>query len=65
VHEALGLFIASAREQGTLDEVLEECGYTLNGTHWTALKIVAPQHEPLVLKSIPRIRFAETELSNR
>jgi predicted RNase H-like HicB family nuclease len=49
VHEAVELFIASARDQGTLDDVLEECGYTLNGTNWTAPKIVAQRHELLAV----------------
>jgi predicted RNase H-like HicB family nuclease len=49
LHEALELFIASARDQGTLDEVLEECGYTLSGTRWTAPKIIAQQHELLAV----------------
>jgi predicted RNase H-like HicB family nuclease len=45
VHEAIELFVATAREQGTLDEVLEECGYTYDGAKWTAPAIVDQQHD--------------------
>jgi predicted RNase H-like HicB family nuclease len=45
--EALDLFIATARDQGTLDDVLEECGYTLEGGKWSAPRIVAQQQDEI------------------
>lgn len=32
--EAVKLFIATARDQGTLDEVLEDAGYAQEGQQW-------------------------------
>ena len=31
VREAVELFVATAREQGTLEDILEKCGYRLEG----------------------------------
>ncbi|HEX3355951.1 MAG TPA: hypothetical protein VHS31_03125 [Tepidisphaeraceae bacterium] len=49
LQEAVELFIATAREQGTLDDVLEECGYTLQGDKWVAPQIVAQQQDVLAV----------------
>jgi hypothetical protein len=32
--EAVGLFLQTAEENGTLTEVLEEAGYALDGAQW-------------------------------
>jgi predicted RNase H-like HicB family nuclease len=45
LREAIELFLATAREQGTLQEVLEECGYTFDGDKWIAPPIVAQQQD--------------------
>jgi predicted RNase H-like HicB family nuclease len=34
--EAVALFIETARDMGTLDEVLEECGYRFEGNEWVS-----------------------------
>jgi predicted RNase H-like HicB family nuclease len=34
VHEAVRLFLETAREQGTLGEVLEDAGYERHGSEW-------------------------------
>jgi predicted RNase H-like HicB family nuclease len=47
--EAVSLFIATAREQGTLDEVLEECGYTSEGDKWVAPNVVTQKQELLAV----------------
>jgi predicted RNase H-like HicB family nuclease len=31
LQEAIALFVTTARDHGTLQEVLEECGYTFDG----------------------------------
>jgi predicted RNase H-like HicB family nuclease len=49
LHEALELFVATAREQGTLDEVLEECGYVLERGKWIAPAILAQGREILAV----------------
>jgi len=49
LREAVELFIATARERGTLQEVLEECGYTLENGKWVAPRIVAQQQELLAV----------------
>lgn len=41
LRQAVELFVATARENGTLNEVLEECGYSLDGSKWVAPRIVA------------------------
>ena len=47
--EAVGLFVATAREQGTLDEVLEECGYASEGDKWVAPQVVDQKQELLAV----------------
>jgi len=47
LREAVDLFISTARDRGTLNELLEECGYTLQDGRWTAPQIVAQQQESL------------------
>jgi predicted RNase H-like HicB family nuclease len=45
LQEAIELFLATATQHGTLDEVLEECGYSFEGGNWIAPKIVAEQRD--------------------
>ncbi len=40
VAEAVELFVATAREQGVLDDVLQECGYRSDGESWIAPPIL-------------------------
>ncbi len=47
LREAVDLFVATAKDQGTLDEVLEECGYTFSGGQWRAPQIVDQQRDLL------------------
>jgi predicted RNase H-like HicB family nuclease len=49
LREAVGLFISTARNQGTLDDVLEECGYTSEGDKWVAPKVVTQQLDLLAV----------------
>ena len=44
LQEAVELFVATARQHGTLEDLLEECGYTLQDGNWVAPKIVAQDH---------------------
>ena len=45
LREAMDLFVATAKDQGTLAEVLEECGYTFAGGQWRAPQIVDQQRD--------------------
>ena len=47
LREAHELFLAMARERGTLEDVLEECGYALDDGKWTAPWIVVQQQDLL------------------
>jgi predicted RNase H-like HicB family nuclease len=49
LREAVNLFIAAAREHGTLDEVLEECGYTLESGQWIAPRIVVQRQDSVAV----------------
>ena len=49
LREALGLFIATARDHGTLDDVLEESGYISEGDKWVAPKVVTQQQDLLAV----------------
>jgi predicted RNase H-like HicB family nuclease len=49
LQEAVELFITTAREQGTLEEVLEECGYTSDGANWIAPTLLAERREVLAV----------------
>jgi predicted RNase H-like HicB family nuclease len=49
LEEAVSLFVATAREHGTLDEVLEECGYSSEGDKWVAPQLVAQKQELLAV----------------
>ena len=53
LREAIGAFVATARDQGTLDQILEECGYVLVDGKWVAPQIVTHQYESLA----PRYGF--------
>jgi predicted RNase H-like HicB family nuclease len=45
LQEAMDLFITTARDHGTLNDVLEECGYALDNGRWSAPQIVSQQQE--------------------
>lgn len=47
--EAIDLFISTARENGTLDEMLEECGYENDGGEWRAPKVVSQKLDLLAV----------------
>jgi predicted RNase H-like HicB family nuclease len=49
LREAVELFITTARQQGTLEDVLEECGYILDGANWVAPALVAERREVLAV----------------
>jgi len=49
LREAVDLFISTARDRGTLEEVLEECGYRLENDRWTAPQIVVEQQELMMV----------------
>jgi hypothetical protein len=44
LQEAVKLFIDTAKAHGTLEEILEECGYVRENGNWIAPPIVAQQH---------------------
>lgn len=43
LREALELFISTADAEGTLHEVLEECGYHFDDSKWVAPSVVEQQ----------------------
>lgn len=45
LQEAIELFVTTARDHGTLDDVLEECGYVFDGSNWKAPQIVAEERD--------------------
>ena len=49
LREAVELFVATAREHGTLDDVLDECGYRFEAGKWVAPQIVEQQQETLAV----------------
>lgn len=49
LREAVEVFVTTARSHGTLDEVLEECGYEYRDGKWNAPQIVEQQHEELAV----------------
>jgi predicted RNase H-like HicB family nuclease len=49
LREAVSLFISTARDQGTLTEVLEECGYSTQGDTWVAPKMIDEQQDLLAV----------------
>jgi predicted RNase H-like HicB family nuclease len=49
LQEAVELFVSTAREQGTLEEVLEECGYTSVDGKWVAPAIVVQEREEIMV----------------
>lgn len=42
--EAVRLFIEDAASSGTLESILEECGYTRSGDSWPAPQLLAAEH---------------------
>ena len=43
VDEAVRAFIAAAKQHGTLEEVMEECGYRREGDDWVAPELVSAE----------------------
>ena len=41
IRDAVQGFLESSAEMGTLDEILEESGYALDGEHWTAPEFIS------------------------
>lgn len=49
LREAVELFVTTARDHGTLDEVLSECGYVYANDKWVAPVIVEQEREVLAV----------------
>jgi hypothetical protein len=49
VDEAVGLFLSTAQEMGTLHEVLEECSYEFRQGAWEAPEWVAVERHSVLL----------------
>jgi predicted RNase H-like HicB family nuclease len=49
LNEAVELFVATARDAGTLNDALEEAGYTLDGMIWRAPAIVQQSSDLLTV----------------
>jgi len=49
LRDAIELFIDSARAMGTLDEILDECGYTLTDGTWRAPTILSQESDLLAV----------------
>lgn len=49
VDEAVRLFIQTAKDAGTLDDVLAECGYEQNSDGWTSPEFVAVERHRLAV----------------
>jgi predicted RNase H-like HicB family nuclease len=47
--EAVGLFLKTAAEQGTLDKVLEDAGYHFTGSEWRSPDWVASERHSLAV----------------
>jgi predicted RNase H-like HicB family nuclease len=45
LQEAIDLFVTTARDHGTLNDVLEEAGYVLDDGRWSAPQIVSQAQE--------------------
>jgi predicted RNase H-like HicB family nuclease len=46
LHEAVDLFLETAQDMGTLDEILEECGYVREGDGWASpIWVSVERHE--------------------
>ncbi len=50
IQEAAQAFLETSQEMGTLNEVLEEAGYELEGETWRAPEFVSLDHLSLSLK---------------
>jgi predicted RNase H-like HicB family nuclease len=44
IAEAVALFLETAKEQGTLKEILEEAGYRLENGRWVEPELVGVEH---------------------
>lgn len=49
VYEAVRAFLLTAADQGTLEEVLEECGYERRGDQWVCPDFVALEKHELAI----------------
>jgi predicted RNase H-like HicB family nuclease len=49
VDEAVRLFVRTAAEAGTLDEVLEECGYECQDGTWNSPEYIALERHALAI----------------
>jgi predicted RNase H-like HicB family nuclease len=45
LREAVHLFLDTAKEMGTLGEILQECGYVMEGKEWVSPSWVAIERE--------------------
>ena len=43
LREAVELFIETAMEQGTLQDILEECGFSETGSYWKGPEIISSE----------------------
>lgn len=51
LEEAVDLFLETAAEVGTLEEVLQECGFDLQEGHWVSPSWVAVERHSAVVRS--------------
>ena len=49
VDEAVHLFLQTALEVGTLEEILEECGYERQGDRWVSPSLVSVEKHDLAI----------------
>jgi len=49
VYEAVRAFLLTAADQGTLEEVLEECGYQWQGGRWVCPDFIALEKHELAV----------------
>lgn len=47
LREAVSLFVRTAREMGTLEEVLEDCGYELRAGDWSSPAWISIERQSL------------------
>jgi predicted RNase H-like HicB family nuclease len=51
IKEAVELFLQTAEERGTLNEILEEAGYRFDGEHWVAPEFVSNERMTVSLSA--------------
>jgi predicted RNase H-like HicB family nuclease len=47
--EAVRVFVATAKEMGTFEDILEECGYRQEGGRWNCPEWVATERQALAI----------------